>query len=98
MCEKCGARENLQAAHFITRSNHTLRWDYDNGVCLCAGCHLYWAHKEIQEFVEWFHHKYPVRYDRLMRDKNEITQRTLDDYLELEKELKTELAHQESIR
>lgn len=96
-CERCGKTDGLQAAHFITRSNHTLRWDLDNLICLCAGCHLFWAHKEIQEFVEWFAHRYPTRYTRLMREKNELTQRTLVDYEELEAELKHILEHEKNL-
>ena len=52
-CEKCGKRDGLQCAHIFSRSNLAVRWDTDNAWCLCAGCHLYWAHKNPVEFTEW---------------------------------------------
>ena len=54
-CRRCGHQErrHLQAAHIHSRSRKSTRHDLANGVCLCAGCHLYWAHKHPVEFVEW---------------------------------------------
>lgn len=52
-CERCGKTTNLQAAHIISRSHHKTRHVLENGVCLCAGCHIFWSHKEPDEFVDW---------------------------------------------
>ena len=56
-CEYCGATKFLNAHHIISRSNHAVRWDLDNGVSLCVKHHLFSyefsAHKNPIEFIEW---------------------------------------------
>jgi len=56
-CEYCGKVENLNSHHIFSRSNHNLRWDVNNGCCLCAGCHTFStnfsAHKTPMEFTLW---------------------------------------------
>ena len=83
-CEMCGRSDEVQlhCAHFIGRNNHTLRWDYLNAICLCAGCHR-GAHDDPQNFVEWFKRQYPSRYMYVSHNKNQLTKRTALDYKEL---------------
>src|SRR6056297_2230505 len=38
-CAYCGNTENLTPHHIFTRSNFSVRWDLDNGVCLYFKCH-----------------------------------------------------------
>ncbi len=38
-CERCGSNQNLQWAHIVTRSAKRIKWDLDNAMCLCKGCH-----------------------------------------------------------
>jgi len=52
-CQRCGKTSNLQCAHIYSRKNLSIRWDFENAVCLCAGCHLFWAHQEPVEFTNW---------------------------------------------
>tara|TARA_R110002020_G_scaffold352987_1_gene565959 strand:- start:9757 stop:10101 length:345 start_codon:yes stop_codon:yes gene_type:complete len=56
-CEVCGKSNRLNAHHFYSRSIRVVRWDVDNGFCLCVGCHVFSsnfsAHKTPAEFVEW---------------------------------------------
>ena len=55
-CSYCGKRSPevvLHAHHIFSRRHFSTRWDVENGVCLCTGCHLYIAHKDIQEFADW---------------------------------------------
>lgn len=55
-CEYCGKKPPeviLHAHHIYSRRHFSTRWDTNNGVCLCTGCHLYKAHKDIQEFADW---------------------------------------------
>ena len=64
-CQKCGSRyppkkpgdgssrSGLDAAHIFSRRLKRIRHDLDNGVALCTGCHLSWAHYEPLEFREW---------------------------------------------
>ena len=57
VCEVCGKNKPLNAHHFYSRSIRVVRWDIDNGFCLCVGCHVFSskfsAHKTPAEFVEW---------------------------------------------
>ena len=56
-CEVCSKNKPLNAHHFYSRSIRVVRWDIDNGFCLCVGCHVFSskfsAHKTPAEFVEW---------------------------------------------
>lgn len=55
-CEYCGKKPPevvLHAHHIYSRRHFSTRWNIKNGVCLCTGCHLYKAHKDIQEFSDW---------------------------------------------
>ncbi len=54
-CELCGRRDYLNAHHIFSRSAKSVRWDLDNGVCLCAGHHTLTntsAHKAPIWFIE----------------------------------------------
>lgn len=43
----------LQWAHIVSRSYHATRWDANNCLCLCAGCHKYFTDRplEWEEFI-----------------------------------------------
>jgi len=87
-CEWCFKRSNLQCAHFISRSNHQVRFELANGICLCAGCHFK-AHKDPQDFVEWFNNYRMSDYKYLMKRKNRLDRVDYDKILsKLEKEAK----------
>lgn len=47
-CERCGKRINLQIHHIIEKDtkNMELRFDEENIIMLCAGCH-YWIHRHM---------------------------------------------------
>lgn len=60
-CGKAGWEENgkikgLNAHHIFSRGNWDVRWDVDNGVCLCPGHHTLTNesfHKAPAEMLEW---------------------------------------------
>jgi len=66
-CQKCGTyhgpttdgvvrsktRGGLDAAHIFSRRFRATRWDIDNGISLCVGCHRGWAHTHPAEFLSW---------------------------------------------
>lgn len=56
-CEHCGKTTGLNSHHIFSRSKKSTRWDVDNGVCLCVGCHVFSskfsAHKTPTEFTFW---------------------------------------------
>lgn len=60
-CEYCGKKDNLNSHHIFSRSNRSVRWDLDNGVALCPGCHVFSdtfsAHKTPMEFTIWIKEK-----------------------------------------
>ena len=58
--KKSHNRERLQWAHIHTRGVHSLRWEPDNSLCLCSGCH-YQGHLHPTEFSRWFEAAYPKR-------------------------------------
>lgn len=51
-CERCKKKTNLNAHHIVGRAGIALRYDLENGVCLCVGCH-YWAHNKPTAFTYW---------------------------------------------
>ncbi len=54
VCQKTFRSENLQVAHFWSRTHLRVRWDLDNACLLQGGIHLFWAHKEPQLFREFW--------------------------------------------
>ncbi len=52
-CQRCFKDYGLQCAHVFSRSKKSVRWDFENAVTLCGGCHLFWAHKYPLDFYEW---------------------------------------------
>ena len=55
MCENCGSRCNLQAAHVLSRRYAATRTDERNAFCLCARCHMRFTEHadEWMGFVDW---------------------------------------------
>ena len=56
-CYDCGEPNLLQCAHIISRRYHAIRWDPDNALALCRGCHMFYTHHplEWEAVVEgWF--------------------------------------------
>ncbi len=49
-CAICGKESFLNAHHIFSRRYMSTRWDLDNGITLCRGCHLYFAHQKYEEF------------------------------------------------
>lgn len=47
-CKRCGSTFNLQCAHIISRRYHQVRWNLDNALCLCAGCHMYFTYHPLE--------------------------------------------------
>lgn len=83
-CERCGKTEHLQCAHIFSRRHLSLRYDFENAICLCAGCHLYWWHLEPAEAIRWV--SKIKNMDYLEEQKNKITK--LKDLVFLCDELK----------
>jgi 5-methylcytosine-specific restriction endonuclease McrA len=77
-CERCGKTTGLQAAHIISRTHKNTRWDLENGLCLCGGCHIFFAHKEPLEFAEFVRDRLGQKnYDNL-RARGQMIAKGLD--------------------
>lgn len=87
-CERCGKTESLQDAHIIGRAKSlSIRWDFENHLCLCVACHIYWWHKQPLEAADWFNEKWPGRYDKLNQKRQLISKVDVQGmYLWLKKE------------
>ena len=67
--EPCGKSFGIQWAHVVSRRYKKLRHLPENGMTLCAGCHLAWHHNPLESGV-WFKETYPDRYRLLMEIKH----------------------------
>lgn len=66
VCQKTGKTTNLQVCHFYTRSILRVRWLGDNACLLNGGIHLFWGHKNPQEFREfWLRRLGQKKFDEL---------------------------------
>jgi hypothetical protein len=93
-CQRTGRTENLQAAHIFSRSQKSTRHDLLNGVCLSAGVHLFWAHKNPVEFTLWCQQRLGERLFTLLTVRASKPASPLDPFTaELkEQELRTAIA------
>jgi len=83
-CEHCGKTTNLNSHHIFTRLRKSTRWELDNGICLCVGCHMFSskfsAHKTGVEFTHWLEEKKGKKWvETLQRMSNEIYRPTLEE-------------------
>lgn len=81
-CMRCGKDTTLQCAHYFGRRNRRLRYDPQNSITLCYSCHIFWAHKEPHEFVEWFREKFPKNYEYLLKVRNEVEKIDYEEVIE----------------
>ena len=67
-CQRCGKINNLQCSHIYTRNQKAIRWDAQNALCLCAGCHFWW-HQNPIETLELVKKIFGEDHDALLRSK-----------------------------
>lgn len=64
-CIRCeNPDRSVQWAHVLSRRHPCLRWEADNAMSLCAGCHLKWHHEPALS-VEWYIDHFPERWRRI---------------------------------
>ena len=65
-CEYCGRTDNLDAHHLNNRVIYSLRWDLENGVCLCKDHHRFnrkfAAHNTPSLFEDWIFDRRDIGY------------------------------------
>jgi len=47
-CIETGAKDELQAAHIVSREYKNTRWDFDNAVVLRSGRHIWYTNHPIE--------------------------------------------------
>ncbi len=53
-CQRCGSTSSsCNWHHIFSRRYLNTRWDEDNLLLLCFGCHFNFAHSKIEEFRDW---------------------------------------------
>ena len=66
-CQRCGSSgktRGVQWAHVFVRNYKRLRWNPDNSLALCAGCHAWFDHHK-KDAWPWFAQEFPDRAQRL---------------------------------
>lgn len=98
ICEVEGCdRTDVSAHHFHGRRKLSVRWDLDNGFCLCYSHHVdsevFSAHKTLDAFRDWAILKRGVKwFEDLLLKANSFVKLTKFDKKELLNKL-TNLAH-----
>ena len=53
-CQKCGRKDTLAGHHIFGKKAYPSgRWNLDNGILLCYGHHIHFAHKSPYLFEDW---------------------------------------------
>ena len=55
-CEVCKITRTLNSHHVYSRAKKSVRWQVENGYCLCVNHHIgvkFSAHKTPNDFSEW---------------------------------------------
>lgn len=85
-CERCKKDDynKLQCSHIHTRTKMSVRWDQENALCLCSGCHAYWWHKHPIDAAE-FAKRYlgEEKYSLLLHRSNCLKKWNIPDMEEL---------------
>jgi len=77
-CEMCSRTSYLNCHHIFSRSRKSVRWDENNGCCLCAGHHTLYndsAHKAPLDFIEWLKTHRGVKWYNDLRLRANIPQK-----------------------
>ncbi len=99
-CEYCGLSKFLNAHHCYGRRARSVRWDLDNGFCLCP-LHHKWstefsAHETPLLFTAWAVKKRGKAWDNRLRKKHRIVYKpTIDELQDLLIELEREYENRE---
>ena len=79
LCVRCRIPGRaVQWSHVIGRRHKNIRWEADNALTLCAGCHMWW-HEYPTLSGEWFRKNWPDRYERIHKMFNAGGKVTMKD-------------------
>lgn len=85
-CERCGVTDYplLQCAHIISRRYLTTRWNRDNAMCLCRGCHLWGTHRPL-EWEDFVDETYGAGHYEVLKNQARQTAHNIDYFALLER-------------
>lgn len=90
-CSVCGLRYGLAAHHFFGKKAYpAVKWDIDNGVLLCVGCHIMKVHRKGQTEIArdaLIGRIGQERFDELKKRANQINRYRMADLIALENDL-----------
>ena len=93
--QTCNKVDYLNSHHIFGRSNLSVRWDLNNGACLCPGHHTfnnYSAHKAPIWFIEWITKKRGIEwYESLKVKANTVKKWSIPELEALVEEFKEEI-------
>ena len=95
-CEYCNKTTTLNSHHIYGRSKLSTRWDVDNGMCLCSGCHIlsssFSAHQTPLDFTYWIRKKRGnVWFNRLQKKAHTTVHYALFERKEILKDLQSKV-------
>ena len=76
---------NLNTHHIVGRRNFTLRWDRQNGCCLCASHHTFAresAHQDSEWFHDWLEENRPEDLIYIAFMRNKVLKQTYEEVIE----------------
>jgi len=82
----------IHAAHIFSRRHRGVRWDPENAIALCHGCHTFFT-GDPEYFTEWVENRIGSNAYNLLKFKaRKTTKYTKFDLSQIRKELKAKLA------
>jgi len=94
-CQRCfkqypeGA-QGVHNSHFVGRRNKAVRWDQDNCVALCMGCHEFFETHKATLYREWMIERLgQERFDSLVARSRAPVKRTQAEMAELGAEIRS---------
>ena len=67
-CVTCGKMGRMECSHVYSRRHRTIRWDVENAMSQCNGCHRVWHSNPIDSFI-WFESEFGSGRIELLREK-----------------------------
>ena len=74
ICVTCGKEGRMECSHVYSRRHRTIRWDVDNAMSQCNGCHRAWHESPLRSFA-WFESKFGICRVELLREKMDNKQK-----------------------
>lgn len=85
-CEYCNTPDFLNAHHIYGRSNTNTRWEFDNGICLCAKHHTFSnefsAHRCPSAFTYWLESRRGRPYMDKLHTMSQLPMKVNAEYLQ----------------